>query len=129
MDLNDLINRGCTQTIERLITMLVDVPGMDTTSPDDRAQTVETLRELANTLEKAPGSIKGLMLIAAAHLVGDQEGINRTQIIVGSQPFVAATYMLLEPHAVEAMHTCLPYLASMAMAEAEAANQEAPNHG
>lgn len=125
MDIEELLQRGRMDAVERLFSMSSDCGGLDQVPAEERARIVQALRSLADTVEHAPQTVKGLVLIGAEHVVGDKSGIQSTVVLSGSAPIVAASHLLIEPHGHEAMGNCIPQLLMDALSNLEPAGEAA----
>lgn len=80
-------------------------PGQEL-SPEDRADVVGKLRALADLIEVTPEKLIGLTVIAGTDEVDDGEpAIGYTQLMLGSTPSIAATYIALRDIGEDALGT------------------------
>lgn len=110
---------GREQTTGMLWGMAADTDGLQLEA-EQRTQIVQQLRSLADSIEKAPQNVVGLVLIAGEKVFGDEEGISSCVAITGTTPAIAASFCIFEEIGHDAMGEMLPHMLSRVTADAVA---------
>jgi len=110
---------GREQATGMLWGMAADTNGLELEA-EQRAQIVQQLRSLADSIEKAPQNVVGLVLIAGEKVFGDEEGISSCVAITGTTPAIAASFCIFEEIGRDAMGEMLPHMLSRVIADAVA---------
>lgn len=110
---------GREQATGMLWGMAADANGLELEA-EQRAQIVQQLRSLADSIERAPQNVVGLVLIAGEKVFGDEEGVSSCVAITGTAPAIAASFCIFEEIGRGAMGEMLPHMLSRVIADAVA---------
>lgn len=119
MDKMNAVAMGREQVTGMLWGMAADTNGLELEAAQ-RAQIVQQLRSLADSIERAPQNVVGLVLIAGEKVFGDQEGVSNFVAVTGTTPAIAASFCVFEEIGRDAMGEMLPYVLSRVIADAVA---------
>jgi hypothetical protein len=119
MDKMSAVAVGRDQATSMLWGMAADTNGLQIES-EQRAQIVQQLRSLADSIERAPQNVVGLVLIAGEKVFGDEEGISSCVAITGTTPAIAASFCIFEEIGRDAMGEMLPHMLGRVIADAVA---------
>lgn len=119
MDKMSAVAVGRDQATSMLWGMAADSNGLELEAAQ-RAQIVQQLRSLANSIEKAPQNVVGLVLIAGEKVFGDQEGVSSCVAITGTSPAIAASFCIFEEIGRDAMGEMLSHMLGRVIADAVA---------
>lgn len=119
MDKMKAVATGREQATDMLWDMAADSNGLELEAAQ-RAQIVQQLRSLADSIEKAPQNVVGLVLIAGEKVFGDQEGVSSCVAITGTSPAIAASFCIFEEIGRDAMGEMLPHMLGRVIADAVA---------
>lgn len=100
---------GRDQTINVLWGMAADSDGLELEAAQ-QAQIVQQLRSLADSIERAPQNVVGLVLIAGEKIFGDQKGVLSSVAIAGISSAIAAAFCIFEETGRGAMNKMLPHV-------------------